>query len=444
MKKLVVQEQALVCFNFPYHSDQIELGTVAESMMEALPPSVYDPDVHTLVYNANMNILALDQIEHTKSDIEKLNTNGLDIWLFEPLCGYYVDDPAAPHWNKHNAGFYSEFTPQVHPEENLYRARELDSIRDYALKWNLTNVRVHTGDYEADRFFPFYADTIKVLTDDLFLRALSLFDNFDISAKTRFKTRFICTTWRWTPVRQLVNGLLANKSAMLSWTFKADADVLDDNLWAKDISADLKAAYLEGLAVLNDQVPLTIDLPVSKYLPITRDPGDHYPKIDNQESEWYNPVIKDHEFNPVLNQAYRDCFMAVVVESRYAQPTANLSEKFQHAVKYKTPFLLVGPPRSLEYLRSLGYRTFSDWWDEDYDEIEDHAERLAKIYEIISWIESLSMTELFEMYKQMIPILEHNLRVAAKQSRWKKLMRYVFKETNYHQVWYQGDQDLLG
>jgi hypothetical protein len=220
--------------------------------------------------------------------------------------------------------------------------------------------------------------------------------------------------------------------------------VLDDNLWAKDISADLKAAYLEGLAVLNDQVPLTIDLPVSKYLPITRDPGDHYPKIDNQESEWYNPVIKDHEFNPVLNQAYRDCFMAVVVESRYAQPTANLSEKFQHAVKYKTPFLLVGPPRSLEYLRSLGYRTFSDWWDEDYDEIEDHAERLAKIYEIISWIESLSMTELFEMYKQMIPILEHNLRVAAKQSRWKKLMRYVFKETNYHQVWYQGHQDLLG
>jgi len=41
---------------------------------------------------------------------------------------------------------------------------------------------------------------------------------------------------------------------------------------------------------------------------------------------------------------------------------------------------------SLEYLRSYGFRTFADVWDESYDLIEDPAKRLMKVVELMKQI----------------------------------------------------------
>lgn len=48
------------------------------------------------------------------------------------------------------------------------------------------------------------------------------------------------------------------------------------------------------------------------------------------------------------------------------------------------------------------------FWDESYDTIENHEERLFRIFEVIDNIDSKSIEELREIYNQMIPILEHN------------------------------------
>lgn len=433
-----IESQSLVYHNFDYLGDQI-LNEIPGTMLEVMPHK----DQHTLVYVANMNILALGQIEHTPEQVETYNQAGLHIWLFEPLCSYYVNDPFAQDWSKHNSGFYSEFEPNAHSDEMLYRASELDSIKEYAERWGLTNIVVHTGDYEADRFFAYYSPWMKIITDDLFLRSMSLFYSFDISAKTEISNRFVCSSWRWTPVRQLINGLLADKDAISSWCFKADPDTLDTNIWAQHISENLRREYMAGLVLLNRQVPKTIDIRVDEPSIVGAEHREIYPRVvEHADTQWYNPVINDHDPNPQMESAYRRSFVSIVCESRYAQPTANLSEKFQQPVKYKTPFILLAPPRTLEYLKSLGYQTFSDWWSEDYDEIEDHAERLTEVYRLIQWIETLSYAELFQMYKQMIPVLEHNLQVAARQSRFGSLQKYIFKPVE-HQVWDHGEQDLL-
>lgn len=432
-----IEDQSLVCHNFEYQGD-VELGEIPGTMLEMIP----NKDQHTLVYNANMRILSLEEITHTPEQIEQYNQAGLHIWLFEPLCGYYVDDPFAQSWSKHNSGFYSEFSICTHTDESMYRASELDSIMEYAERWGLTNITVHTGDYEADRFFEYYTDSMTLLTDDLFLRCGALFDNFDISAKTEITNRFICTAWRWTPVRQLINGLLADKDTISSWCFRADADTLDNNVWAQHLSENLQAEYQHGLKKLNEQVPKTIDIRVDEPSIVGAEHREIYPRAAEHEGEWFNPVINEHDPNPAMEAAHRKSFVSIVCESRYAQPTANLSEKFQLPVKYKTPFILLAPPRTLEYLKSLGYQTFSEWWSEDYDEMEDHAERLTEVYRLIEQINAMSYEELFKIYKEMLPVLEHNLRVAAKHSRFRALQQYILKPSE-HQVWHQGEQDLL-
>ena len=75
------------------------------------------------------------------------------------------------------------------------------------------------------------------------------------------------------------------------------------------------------------------------------------------------------------------------------------------------PFIVVGPPKTLAYVQSFGFRTFSEFWDESYDDELDHGERLAKIFAVIDEILRKPISELREIYYQMTPILEHNLDV---------------------------------
>jgi hypothetical protein len=69
---------------------------------------------------------------------------------------------------------------------------------------------------------------------------------------------------------------------------------------------------------------------------------------------------------------------------------------------------LVAPPHTLRYLKEEGYKTFNEFWDESYDEYENHGERLMKIFDLIDYIDSKSIDELHELYEQMKPILKHN------------------------------------
>jgi len=75
---------------------------------------------------------------------------------------------------------------------------------------------------------------------------------------------------------------------------------------------------------------------------------------------------------------YNDCFVDIVTESRYAQPTGNYSEKVYQPMFHKKPFVLVAPPHTLRYLKEQGFKTFDKFWDESYDKEENHQERIFK------------------------------------------------------------------
>jgi hypothetical protein len=60
-------------------------------------------------------------------------------------------------------------------------------------------------------------------------------------------------------------------------------------------------------------------------------------------------------------------------------------------------------------MREQGFMTFGDFWDESYDTIQCHENRMLKIFEIIDHINSLSMDQCISMYEAMGPILKHNL-----------------------------------
>jgi hypothetical protein len=116
-----------------------------------------------------------------------------------------------------------------------------------------------------------------------------------------------------------------------------------------------------------------------------------------------------------LQNFYQEIFVDVITETRFAQPTANFSEKVFQAMQYFRPFILVAPPFTLEYVRSLGFKTFSDFWDESYDTETNHGQRLIKIFKLIDTIEQMGFEDIKQMYQDMLPIIEHNRKQFMQQ-----------------------------
>lgn len=74
----------------------------------------------------------------------------------------------------------------------------------------------------------------------------------------------------------------------------------------------------------------------------------------------------------------------------------------------KKPFILMSGQFSLWELHDRGFRTFSPWIDESYNDIACPNKRLHAILEEIDRLSALSLSDMDQMYADMLPVFEHN------------------------------------
>lgn len=97
----------------------------------------------------------------------------------------------------------------------------------------------------------------------------------------------------------------------------------------------------------------------------------------------------------------------VVTETVYHGKKLHLTEKSFKPIVMQQPFVLVSCQGSLEYLRSYGFKTFSDFWDESYDEADD-VTRILKIGKLLSDLDSLSIREKQHLQQSLARTVQHN------------------------------------
>ena len=119
-------------------------------------------------------------------------------------------------------------------------------------------------------------------------------------------------------------------------------------------------------------------------------------------------IIPNHSFMLSAVEQTQQSFCYLVTETCYWETKCHLTEKIFKPIVSKMPFVLVGPAHNLKYLREYGFRTFDQWIDESYDDIEDPIERMQAIGDTMSKICSHSLDELKDMLVEMAPVLEYN------------------------------------
>jgi hypothetical protein len=388
-----------------------DLSVKRESMVDPylthIREFLHNPTKPYYIYMYNQNIPEFDNINHNEETVKFLNDTGVNICLYEPLCGYTFSGNNKK--NKHNREFYSEFTGEELP--NSFRADELDSILSYIKRNKLTNVTVHTCDYGVAEHYSYYNDYMKLIYNDLFIKTCRPINVQDKELQNNFNKKFISANWRYTPHRHLIATAVAPLDSYVSWYYKADFHTIsksnwyDFEQWKEKYRTEFDRMVV-GTQYLNNNVPLNLDLDIVEPILVS---------LDKKNTPYFpNNVLYDNSSqiidgnNNLLEEFYKDIFCDIVTESRYAQPTANFSEKVFQPMWYKKPFVLVAPPYTLKCLREQGFKTFSDFWDESYDEVTSHEERLRKIFEVIDFINNKPIDELRDMLYHMSDILYHN------------------------------------
>ena len=205
--------------------------------------------------------------------------------------------------------------------------------------------------------------------------------------------RFLCFYHRPTAARLGLAAYLKtkhNKSTVLHFSAKDSVDFELDKLLQWDRStASMTASMLSELPIL-----------------LGSDVG--------------HTNFNGYVYSDPLTDLYKDILVDVVVESHVAGNTFFPTEKTVRPMLLKKPFIMFGSRNYLEHMRQMGFRTFADFWNEDYDGYEA-ADRLHRMQQLIDSIASMPINQLESMYWDMQYTLDHNYNLLMTQTYTNKV-----------------------
>ena len=129
-------------------------------------------------------------------------------------------------------------------------------------------------------------------------------------------------------------------------------------------------------------------------------------------------------YNDSAREISQQSVVHLVSETVFHYPNFYISEKTYKPIINKRPFLLLSSCGSLKNLRDMGFKTFSDFWDESYDSVYDPADRLVAVIDILESLCNRPFDELIKMLDDMNPILEYNYNYYKNQFKNKELEKF--------------------
>jgi hypothetical protein len=137
---------------------------------------------------------------------------------------------------------------------------------------------------------------------------------------------------------------------------------------------------------------------------------------------------EEHFKDPFHNQnsfLYNDTYISLVNESSFS--SAQISEKITKSLLYFHPFIVISGPGYLKRLREMGFQTFSQWWDESYDDEIDDYKRMQKISNLITELNDKErLHKIFLESKEVVLNNSLRFRKLKPAEHIKELFNWIF------------------
>lgn len=109
-----------------------------------------------------------------------------------------------------------------------------------------------------------------------------------------------------------------------------------------------------------------------------------------------------------IKNEYNASAFALVTETWAEGGKMFISDALMMSILTCTPFIVVGNAGTLQFLHSKGFKTFGDFWDENYDNIEDDVERWEAIINVVMGVGKQRTGDWKQMRLDMQSIVKHN------------------------------------
>lgn len=204
--------------------------------------------------------------------------------------------------------------------------------------------------------------------------------------------RFVCLNRNWRSHRPFFVSLLVMHDLLKYGYVSLIEENNQRNNWESCWSIMLQDfPYYEGQLNQNRQR-------IEKSTPLIVDKNNLV-----QTPDWY-----DSSLVPI----YTDSYFSIVTETFFKKTnTRFLTEKTLKTIVHKHPFILISVPKSLEYFREKGYKTFHPYIDESYDLEFDDEKRMGMILKETERLCLLSDEELTRLMLHTKEICEYNYEV---------------------------------
>ena len=135
-------------------------------------------------------------------------------------------------------------------------------------------------------------------------------------------------------------------------------------------------------------------------------------------------TINHFEIKQKTIQYYEESYFSIVSETNFFDGSRFLTEKIFKPVVHKHPFILLSVHKSLESFRRLGYKTFSPFFNEDYDLEENPCKRMMMIITEIERLCNLSDEEWNNMLVELDKICHYNFLVLESKKHIKDYITF--------------------
>lgn len=174
----------------------------------------------------------------------------------------------------------------------------------------------------------------------------------------------------------------------------AASGVLSRSLWSYNTSCQTTESF-------NDN-PIEIDSTpnLRNNLAAFMEKGPY--RCDDFDSRTQN----DHHW--VNQDLYERSYFHIILETHFDADQSGgtfLTEKTFKAIKYGQPFVIAGPPGSLQQLKKSGYRTFDHVIDNSYDTEINNTRRWIMLHETLK---ELQQGNMFDKFVACLPDIQHN------------------------------------
>ena len=122
-----------------------------------------------------------------------------------------------------------------------------------------------------------------------------------------------------------------------------------------------------------------------------------------------------------LRERMNNAFINVVSETNFYEDNIfYITEKLFNPLTMGLPFIVASTYKYYKFLHYLGFKTFEEFWPEDFDNIKNHKDRCKRYIEVLDHIAKTYNTidKRKDALQKMQPILEHNRKLIFSYFRY--------------------------